>query len=355
MSKEAIKTVGFIGTGLMGFPIASKFLDHNLSLVVYNRTKSKAEELLKRGALWAESPEEVCKQADIVFTMLGFPEDVEDVYLGDKGLLSAVHAGQYLIDLTTSDTELAHELYEAAAIKDVHFIDGPVTGGVEGAEAGCLTIMLGASEETVAPILTIIEMFSAKQLYFDEAGQGMRAKACNQIALGAAMMGMAESLVFAEQAGLDSKKIYELLMSGTAASSAIEKLGSKALAEDFKPGFYVEHFLKDLGLALNDAMNLELSLPGTETVYHLYDLLENLGGSKHGTQAIKLLYAPEDVAEKHGLDYKLLGEEFDGQFEDEHDHDHNHDHHHNHHHEHDESSSLKDYPYFSDDDFYSNN
>lgn len=351
MSKD-IKTIGFIGTGLMGGRIAKKFLDNNMPLVVYNRTKAKAQDLLDQGAEWASSPGEVCKKSDLVFTMLGFPEDVEEVYLGDKGLIEAAHAGQYLIDLTTSDPELARELYEAAAIKDVHYIDAPVTGGLEGAEHATLTIMFGAREETIKPILNIITLFSVKQLYFDKAGQGMRAKACNQIALGAAMMGMAESLAFAEQSGLDKHKVYELLMSGTAASSAIEKLGNKALQGDFKPGFYVEHFIKDLGLALNEALNMELSLPGTETVYHLYDLLENLGGAKHGTQAISLLYAPEDKAQQFGLDYSLLDEQYDEQFEDGHEHEHHHEHHHHHD---DEAEDLSEYPYFSDDDFYSNN
>ncbi|MDO5043834.1 MAG: NAD(P)-dependent oxidoreductase [Coriobacteriia bacterium] len=349
MPKE-IKKVGFIGTGIMGSRMASNLMNGGYELVVFNRSKEKAQALLDKGAHWAQNPREVIENCEVVFTILGYPEDVEEVYLGENGLIEYAQAGQYLIDMTTSDPILAQELYQAAAIRDVIAFDAPVTGGDTGAKAGTLTIMCGASEETVAPVLPLLQRMGTKILYFGKAGDGMLAKLTNQIALASNMVGMAESLAFAKQAGLDTDTVFDMLTSGFANSQALSSLGAQTIKDNYEPGFMVEHLLKDIGLALSSAEHLDLSIPGTENAYHLYDLLVNLGASHKGTQCLRLLYAPEDEGKAHGVNWELLDEAYDEQFEDEHHHGHRHEHHH----EHDEES-LSDYPYFGDDDYYHNN
>ncbi len=297
--------VAFIGTGIMGAPIAGHILDAGYDVTVYNRTKSKTDDLVARGAHWAETPAAAAADADIVFTMVGFPTDVEEIYLSGEGLLASAKPGAYLIDLTTSAPELARDIAEAAETMDKHAFDCPVTGGEAGAIAGTLTLIVGATEHDIAPVRAVLETFSSKIFCFGGPGKGQAAKLANQVSLAASMVGMADALSFAQQSDLDLALVREMILGGTGKSGAMEQLAPKSLDGDWKPGFMVKHFLKDLGLALQVAEEREIALPGTDTAFTLYDMLEAIGGGDLGTQAITLLYQEEAEAVAAGLDWSL--------------------------------------------------
>lgn len=307
--------VAFVGTGIMGAPIAGHILDAGYSLTVFNRTKSKADDLVKRGAVWANSPAEAAKGADVVFTMLGYPDDVEDVYLSTDGLIRSAEKGAWLVDLTTSSAQLARDIHDASEVEDKHAVDCPVTGGEAGAIAGTLTVIAGASESDLAPIRPLLETFSSKVFCFDGAGKGQTAKLCNQVSLASCMVGMVDALALADVGGLDAEKVLEMVGSGMGSSRALAELGPKALDGDWKPGFLAEHMRKDIGLALQQAEDLEMMLPGAETAFTLYDMLCQVGGSRMGTQALYLLQCDEGTATAAGLDWSLLdqGQEEEGE------------------------------------------
>lgn len=297
--------VAFIGTGIMGAPIAEHILKAGYPLTVFNRTKSKADKLIDAGAVWAESATEAVESADVVFTMVGFPAEVEELYLAGDGLLAASKPGAYLIDLTTSAPELARDIAEAAQVEGRFAFDCPVTGGESGAIAGTLTAIIGATERDVAPIAPLLDTFTSRIFYFNGPGKGQAAKLANQVALASSMVGMADALAFAEQAGLDVEETRDMILTGTGKSGAMEQLAPKALDGDYKPGFMVQHFLKDLRLALSYAEDRELALPGADTAFTLYDMIDAIGGSGLGTQAITLLYQEERDAVAAGLDWSL--------------------------------------------------
>ena len=301
MSKKL--KVAFIGTGIMGAPIAGHIMDAGYPLTVFNRTKAKAEGLIAKGATWADSPAEAAKDADVVFTMVGFPTDVEEIYLAGDGLLATAKDGAYLIDLTTSAPELARDIAGAAEVCGKHAFDCPVTGGEGGALAGTLTAIVGATERDIEPVRAVFETFTSKIFCFGGAGKGQAAKLSNQVA--SSMVGMADALSFAQQNDLDVEQVREMICSGTGSTGAMMALAPKALDGDYKPGFLVEHFLKDLGLALSVAEEKELALPGADTAFTLYDMLDAIGGGRMGTQAITLLYQEEADAVAAGLDWSL--------------------------------------------------
>lgn len=312
----AQKKIGFIGTGLMGEPMADHLLNAGFEVVVYNRTKAKADRLIEKGAIWAESPAEAARDADVVITIVGYPADVEEVYLGEDGIIDAARPGSILVDMSTSSPQLAKEISQAAAVRDILAFDAPVTGGEDGAKAGTLTIMVGATQEELDRVIDVFEAFGKVIIPFGGAGQGQMAKMTNQIGIAGNMVAMAEALAFARNNGLDPKQVLPILQSGSAGSVAFSLLAPRALDGNYDPGFMVQHLRKDLGIALAIAEEEELTLPGTETAYNLYDLLYNIGGQLKGTQAITLVYEDEEVCEQQGLDWKLLGEEYDEDFED---------------------------------------
>lgn len=332
-------SVAFIGTGIMGAPIAGHILDAGYSVRVFTRTKSKAAGLIERGAAWAESAEAAVEDADVVFTMVGYPQEVEEIYLAGDGLLATSKPGAYLIDLTTSSPELARDIAEAAEVSGRHAFDCPVTGGESGAIAGTLTLIVGATERDIEPVREVLECFSSNIFCFGGAGKGQAAKLANQVALASSMVGMADAMAFAQQSGLDLEQTRQMICGGTGKSGAMEQLAPKALDGDYKPGFMVQHFLKDLGLALQVAEEKEIALPGCDTAFTLYDMLDAIGGARLGTQAITLLYQEEADAVAAGLDWSLYTSQHE---EDEecgcgcgHDHDHecgcgHHHHHHGH-------------------------
>ena len=301
--------VAFVGTGIMGAPIAGHLMDAGYSLTVHNRTRAKAQGLLDRGATWADSPAEAAREADVIFTMLGYPSDVEDVYLASDGLLRAAKRGAWLIDLTTSSPQLARDIHDAAEIDDKHAFYCPVTGGDAGAQAGTLTLIAGIKEREAAPVLPLLRTFSSQIYWFEQPGAGQTAKLCNQIAVAANLLGAAELMALAEQAGLSRTAVAQMVGSGMGGSVQLSRVAPKAEEGDYKPGFMAEHLRKDLGLALQAAEDLELSLPATEASLSLVDLLCQVGGGRLGTQALTLLYQDEASTTAAGLDWSLLGEE----------------------------------------------
>lgn len=311
MAQTRIRKVAFIGTGIMGAPIAGHILDAGYQLTVFNRTKSKADGLVARGATWADSPAEAVRDADVVFTMVGYPSDVEDIYLTTHGILRESKKGAYLIDLTTSSPQLARDIHGAAEIEDKHAFDCPVTGGEEGAKAGTLSLIIGATEREVEPVLPVLKTFSSEIYYFDKAGGGQTAKLCHQVALAADMVGYAEALALAEQEHVDRHKLVDLMQHGMANSVAVQRLAPRSVDGDFKPGFLSQHLLKDLGLAISEAEDIDLNLPGARDSFDLYDMLCQVGGSRMGTQAVTLLYEDQKTSEAAGLDWSLLDQEED--------------------------------------------
>ena len=300
------QSVAFIGTGIMGEKIARHILEAGYPLAVYTRTKERADALVAAGARWADTPAAAAEGADVIFTMVGYPDDVEDVYFGGDGILRAAKTGAWMIDLTTSSPELARELHAAAEVEDKHAFDCPVTGGADGAEAGTLTLIAGISEADAAPVADVLATFSAKIMYFGAPGAGQLAKLCNQVSLASCMMGYADAFALAEVSGLDKAQVRELVLSGTGASGAMEKLAPRSLAGDYAPGFFAEHLRKDLAIALNAADDAELALPGAETAFNLFDVLCHIGGARMGTQALTLLYGDTETGAAAGLDWSLL-------------------------------------------------
>lgn len=309
-------SVAFIGTGIMGAPIAGHILDAGYPVTVNNRTKSKAAALIERGAAWADTPADAVANADVVFTMVGYPSEVEELYLAGDGLLACTKPGAVLIDLTTSSPELARDIAEAAQVSGRMAFDCPVTGGESGAISGTLTAIVGATENDIAPVRDILATFAATICCFDDAGKGQAAKLANQVSLGACMVGMADAMAFAELSGLDLEKTRQMILGGTGKSGAMESLAPKALDGDYKPGFMVEHFIKDLRLALAYADDRELALPGADVAFTLYDMLDAIGGAKLGTQAITVLYKEEADAIAAGLDWSQYRPEEHGAHED---------------------------------------
>ena len=298
--------VAFIGTGIMGAPIAGHLLDAGYRLTVHNRTRAKAEGLLARGAKWADTPAQAAADADVVFTMLGYPSDVEDVYLATDGLIRASKRGAWLIDLTTSSPQLARDLHDAAEVEDKHAFDCPVTGGERGAVEGTLTLIAGITEKDAAPVRPLLDTFSSQIHWFEQPGAGQLAKLCNQVSLASCLAGAAEMLALASEAGLSPEVVAKMVGAGMGGSAQLSRVMPAALEGDYRPGFMAEHLQKDLRLALGAAEDLELTLPATETALNLVDMLCQVGGAQKGTQALSLLYADEATCAAAGLDWSLL-------------------------------------------------
>ncbi|MGF3214402.1 NAD(P)-dependent oxidoreductase [Facklamia sp. P12945] len=282
--------VGFIGLGVMGQSMARHILRAGYPLYVYNRTRSKANQLVEEGAIWQASPEEVAQACDLVLTIVGYPEDVEAVYLGEKGLFKGAHSGQVFIDLTTSRPSLAQELTKKGQALGVTVLDAPVSGGDLGAKAGRLTAMVGGDAATLDQVRPILETFSASIQLHGSAGSGQHAKASNQIMIAGTMTGMVETLRYAKANGLDLEKVIATLTGGAANNWSLANYGPRILRSDYSPGFFVKHYIKDLGIALEEAEKANLNLPGTKLAYDLYQELAKEGHENDGTQALIKLW-----------------------------------------------------------------
>jgi len=278
--------IGFIGTGVMGRNMALHLLNAGYPVVAYNRTKEKAGELLENGASWASTPQEVAQQANVIFTIVGYPKDVEEVYLGNQGIIANAKTGSYLIDMTTSTPRLAVKIYEEAKNKGLFALDAPVSGGDVGAKEARLSIMAGGDEKAFNEIEPFFKLLGTNIVYQGKAGAGQHTKMCNQIAIASNMIGVCEAIVYAEKAGLDPEKVLTSISSGAAGSWSLSNYAPRMLAGNFEPGFYIKHFIKDLNIALEEAEALEMETPGVALAKKMYDLLAENGEENSGTHAL---------------------------------------------------------------------
>jgi len=287
MGKERI---AFIGTGVMGASIIKHLLKNGHEVSVYTRTKEKAEPLVALGASWASSPAEAFKDKDIALTMVGYPADVEEVYFGDNGLFQTTKKGDIVIDMTTSEPTLAKKIYLHAQSVGVEALDAPVSGGDVGAQNGTLSIMVGGDLHTFNRVTPVLQQFGANIVYQGEAGAGQHAKMCNQIVIASGMIGVCESLAYGLKAGLDLTTVLQSISSGAAGSWSLSNLAPRMIKEDFAPGFYIKHFVKDMKIALDESKKMGISLPGLALAYEMYDKLIAEGYGENGTQALLKYY-----------------------------------------------------------------
>lgn len=285
-----MKKIGFIGTGVMGASIVKHLLSAGYEVNVYNRTKSKTNELIELGAVWKDTPKEIAKASELIFTMVGFPEDVEEVYYSDNGIFNGVQSGSILIDLTTSKPSLAEQIYETAKEMDVATLDAPVSGGDSGAKNGTVTTMVGGDEDAFEAVKPVFNTFSGTLELQGPAGSGQHTKMANQIMIAGTMTGLTELLVYAKAAGLNLEKVLKTVGGGSAANWSLQNYGPRILKEDYSAGFFVKHFIKDLGIALDEADKLGLDLPSTKNAKKLYDQLKEAGNGDDGTQALIKLW-----------------------------------------------------------------
>ena len=282
--------IGFIGTGVMGASMAGHLLAAGNDLVVYNRTRSKAEGLLSKGATWADSPGAAAEGAEVVITIVGYPKDVEETYFGRNGVLDSAGRGTVLIDMTTSRPDLAVRIAEAAAERGCTSLDAPVSGGDVGAREARLSIMVGGDRSTFEQVLPLLECMGANVVLQGGPGAGQHTKMCNQIAIASGMLGVSEALAYAAAAGLTPETVLKSIESGAAGSWSLSNLAPRMIARNFAPGFYVKHFIKDLSIALDSAEAMGLDLPGLELARSMYEKLSAAGGADMGTQGLYTLY-----------------------------------------------------------------
>ncbi len=280
--------IGWIGTGVMGAAMVDRLQESGYSCTVYNRTKTKAEACIDKGATWADTPQKVAEQSEVVFTIVGFPQDVRSVYLGEDGVLAGATAESILVDMTTTEPSLAQDIYQAGQKQQVSTIDAPVSGGDIGAKNGGLSIMVGGDKEAVNTVMPLFEIMGKNIVYQGEAGSGQHTKMCNQITIAGTMIGVCECLLYAHRAGLDLTTMLQSISGGAAACWTLDNLAPRVVDRNFDPGFYVEHFIKDMGIALTEANHMGLALPGLAMVKQLYEAVKAQGHGKLGTQALML-------------------------------------------------------------------
>lgn len=290
-------TVGFIGTGVMGKSMAANLLKVGYKLVVYNRTKSKAADLINAGAAWKNTVAEVAAESNVVITIVGYPQDVEETYLGDQGIIRHARTGSYVIDMTTSKPSLAQNIHKEALSKGIHALDAPVSGGDIGARNATLSIMVGGDSEAFSNVKPLFDVMGNNVVYQGEAGAGQHTKMCNQIAIASNMMGVCEAVAYAKRAGLDPANVLKSIESGAAGSWSLSNLAPRMIKGDFAPGFYVKHMIKDMCIALESAEEMGLITPGLQLAKSLYDKLAAEGEEESGTQALVKLYLEDKIGQ----------------------------------------------------------
>lgn len=295
MSKQKI---GFIGVGVMGASIVKHLLKDGYEVNVYNRTKSKADEVVSLGAIWQDTPKAVTIESDIVFTIVGYPKDVEEVYYSEDGIFAGATNEKILVDMTTSTPSLAQKIFATGRERKIEVLDAPVSGGDLGAKNGTLTIMVGGTKEAYQIVEPIFNVFSGKVKLQGAAGSGQHTKMANQIMIAGTMMGMSELLVYANAAGLELESVLDTVGGGSAQNWSLTNYAPRILREDFTAGFFVKHFVKDLKIALAEAEKMDIQLPGTSLAKELYEKLENQGHGNDGTQALIKLWWPAGVQPK---------------------------------------------------------
>ncbi len=284
-------TIGWIGTGVMGSSMCGHLIAAGHSVTVHTRTRERADGLVAQGARWADSPAEAAAGADVTFAIVGYPADVREVFLGPAGVVGAAPEGGLVVDMTTSEPSLALEIHAAAAARGVGAIDAPVSGGDVGARNATLSIMVGGDEDDVARVRPLFEIMGRTITHLGGPGAGQHTKMVNQILIASGMIGVAEALLYAQQAGLDLAKTVEAVSGGAAGSWSLSNYGPRMLQGDFAPGFFVDHFVKDMGIALREAGTMHIAAPGLALAHQLYVALQGLGRGKNGTQALLLALA----------------------------------------------------------------
>lgn len=290
--------IGWIGTGVMGQSMCGHLLSKGFSATVYSRTKDKAGKLLDQGAQWAASPRDVAAQADVIFAIVGFPKDVREVFLGEHGALAGSKSGNILVDMTTSEPSLAVEIFEAARAKGVHAVDAPVSGGDIGAREARLSIMIGGDQAVVDALQPCWEAMGKTIVRQGGPGAGQHTKMVNQILISTMMIGVCEALLYGYKAGLDLETVLKSVSTGAAGSWSLSNLGPRIIANNFDPGFFVEHFVKDMGIALSESRRMGLSLPGLALAEQLYQSVKAQGWGRNGTHALMLA-----LSEMSGVDW----------------------------------------------------
>ena len=291
--------IGWIGTGVMGTSMCSHLMDAGFSMTVFNRTRAKANALIKKGAAWADSPKAVADNSDVTFTIVGFPSDVRAVLLGDSGVLAGCCEGKILVDMTTSEPSLAVEIAESASAKGVASIDAPVSGGDVGAREARLSIMIGGNKQAVDALEVCWNAMGKTIVYQGGPGTGQHTKMVNQTLIATNMIGVCEALLYGYKAGLDLQTVMQSVASGAAGSWSLSNLGPRIIANNFDPGFFVEHFIKDMGIALAESKRMGLAMPGLALAHQLYLALAAQGHSRDGTHALELA-----LASMSGIDWR---------------------------------------------------
>jgi 3-hydroxyisobutyrate dehydrogenase len=283
--------IGWIGTGVMGRWMCQHVMAKGFAATVYNRSKEKAQPLIDLGAKFAASPKAVADASDVVFAIVGFPKDVREVFLGPDGALAGAKSGTVLVDMTTSDPSLAKEIYEAAKVKGVHALDAPVSGGDVGAKNAALSIMIGGDKTVVDAVTPLFEAMGKRIMVQGGAGAGQHTKMSNQIVIAGTMVAMCEALLYGHKAGLSLETTVETIRGGAAGCWGLDNLAPRILKRDFAPGFVVEHFIKDMAIALGEADRMNIALPGLALAHQLYAIVRAQGHGRRGTQALMLALA----------------------------------------------------------------
>ncbi|MGU3944959.1 NAD(P)-dependent oxidoreductase [Listeria monocytogenes] len=285
-----MEKIGFVGTGVMGSSMAGHLLEAGYEVLVYTRTKTKAEDLLDKGALWVETPGELANKVDILISMVGYPKDVEELYLGENGFLENLAVGTVAIDMTTSSPALAKKMAEFGREKGIGVLDAPVSGGDIGAKNGTLSIMVGGPEDVFLKVKPIFDILGSSVILQGDAGAGQHTKMVNQIAIASNMIGVTEAIIYAEAAGLNPSRVLDSISGGAAGSWSLANLIPRVLKDDFSPGFFIKHFIKDMGIAISEAKQMGLELPGLTLAEKMYQTLAEQGLSEEGTQALIKYY-----------------------------------------------------------------
>lgn len=295
--------IGWIGTGVMGSSMCSHLMNAGFSATVYSRTRTKSETLLSKGAQWAATPKQLAAQSDVIFSIVGFPADVREVILGTDGALAGAAQGSVIVDMTTSQPTLAVEIDRAARAKGVHSVDAPVSGGDIGARNATLSIMIGGDSEVVAALSPLWEAMGKTIVHQGSAGAGQHTKMVNQVLIATGMIGVCEALLYGYKAGLDLPTVLKSVSSGAAGSWSLSNLGPRMIDNNFDPGFFVEHFIKDMGIALEESRRMGLSLPGLALAEQLYLSVKAQGFGRNGTHALLLA-----LSHMSGLDWRKRGQ-----------------------------------------------
>jgi 3-hydroxyisobutyrate dehydrogenase len=293
--------IGWIGTGVMGSSMCGHLIDAGFSATVFNRTRAKADGMVEKGAAWAESPREVAEHSDVVFTIVGFPADVREVVLGSNGALAGCREGCILVDMTTSEPTLAIEIAGLAAAKGVAGIDAPVSGGDVGAREARLSIMIGGDKQAVDALEMCWNAMGKTIVHQGGPGAGQHTKMVNQVLIATNMVGVCEALLYGYKAGLDLQTVMQSVASGAAGSWSLSNLAPRIIANNFDPGFFVEHFIKDMGIALSESKRMGLSMPGLALAHQLYLAVAAQGHARDGTHALELA-----LASMSGVDWRQL-------------------------------------------------